>query len=46
MPTAVLRKMESGVTVYAPPAAPEFASSVYGMALKSTSYQGHQVQCA
>ncbi|EJD51736.1 beta-lactamase/transpeptidase-like protein [Auricularia subglabra TFB-10046 SS5] len=42
VPAAVLQKMQSGITVYSPPAAPELGPSVYGMALASSSYQGHQ----
>ncbi|EJD51749.1 beta-lactamase/transpeptidase-like protein [Auricularia subglabra TFB-10046 SS5] len=42
IPTAALQKMETGINVFSRPAAPELGPVVYGMALASSSYQGHQ----
>ncbi|KZV96977.1 beta-lactamase/transpeptidase-like protein [Exidia glandulosa HHB12029] len=42
IPAEVLQKLEAGVMAVSPAAAPELSSPVYGLALISASYQGHQ----
>ncbi|EJD51732.1 beta-lactamase/transpeptidase-like protein [Auricularia subglabra TFB-10046 SS5] len=42
VPASVLERMESPVTIFGTAPAPELGPQVYGLALFSSSYQGHQ----
>lgn len=42
VPAAALQQMERGITAYKRAVGPELGPMVYGMALASSSYQGHQ----